>query len=99
MFQLRKSRVIRKPHTGSPKDWGQALCIRDLELKTRYSNTDKRELRLEFTISASGGYTNIRVHVDIEDYTAMLKAMCDVDREAVMAAMSAELAQQLAIAP
>lgn len=50
-------------------------------------------------MSASGGYTDIRVHVDIEDYAAMLKAMCDGDREAAMAAMSAELAQQLAIAP
>ena len=30
-----------------------------------------------------------------EDYAILLKAMCDVDREAALAAMSSELAKQL----
>ena len=42
----------------------------------------------------SGGST-VRVTVGVQDFPAILAAMCEVDRERALAAMSAELAKQL----
>ena len=104
MCLLRSSKVLRKPSTGGSRTWKRADGFGgELRLETRYSNTNERDLRLSFTVSASGGSvdtpgnTNIRVLVDTKDYADILKAMCDVDREAAMAAMSAELARQLSV--
>ena len=103
MCLLRNSKVLRKPSTGGSRAWKRADGFGELRLETRYSDTNKRELRLSFTVSASGGSadtpgnTNIRVLVDTKDYPDILKAMCDVDREAAMAAMSAELARRLSV--
>ena len=101
MPRLRNSRVLRKPNSGSNQTWKSAEDLHELRLDTRYDKTDKRELRLSFTTSASGGsydtpgHTNVRVLIGTKDYSAILKAMCDVARETTLAAMSAKLAYEL----
>ena len=97
MGALRNSTVLRKPLSGGARTWNQADRVSELSLETRYSNSDGKDMRLSFTMSASGGYTNIRVYVDTKDYADILKAMCDVDRETTMAAMAVELARQLSV--
>ena len=102
MFRLRNTKVIRKPGTGGASTWKRADTWQELkEVGTRYGGSDKRELHLSFSISASGGSvdtpgsSDVRVLMGTEDYAIILKAMCDVDREAALAAMSSELAKQL----
>ena len=39
--------------------------------------------------------TNVRLVIGTDDYSAILSAMCDVDRDAALAAMATEMKRQL----
>ena len=91
MATLEHTAVLRKGASQAARKFKR--LSNTVELGTRYCDSPKRELRLSFTVSASGvGYSNYRVLVDPEDYAAILEAMCDVDEQA---AMAAELAERL----
>lgn len=72
-------------------------------MHTGYDDTERRELWLAFSASASGGnpdtpgMTNYRILISTEDYAAILKAMCDVDEGAALSAMAEELAERLRV--
>ena len=94
MATLEHTTIWRKGASQAARKFKRLL--NPVELGTRYSDSPERRLRLSFTVSASGvGYSNYRLLVDPEDYAAILKAMCDVDEQAAMAAMAAELAKRL----
>lgn len=93
---LKHTTILRKPHS--------ALSARRFEpatdtvnMHTGYDDTDKRQLWLAFSTGASGvgGYTDYRVLIGIEDYPAIIKAMCDVDEGAALSALASELAERL----
>jgi len=69
---------------------------RDVEL----SSEDKRALRLDFCMDSKGGGTTV-VYVDIgpRDFVAFIETMVEVDRQAAIATMSAEMARQVAEQP
>lgn len=91
---LEHTRVLRKGKTQSVHHFKPVP--NSVDLRTRYINTPDRELRLSFTVSASGtGYTNYRIVVGAEDYTAILEAMCEVDEDGALSAMAGEMAKRL----
>ena len=100
---LKHTAVLRKGYSEAVRRFKPATEA--VELRTGYDNTERRELWLAFTTSASGGNrdtpaeTNYRVLIGTDDYTAIIKAMCDVDEGVALSAMAAELAARLKSRP
>ncbi len=97
---LKHTSIIRKP--GSAESTRRFKPATDtVHMYTGYDNTEHRQLWLAFTSSASGGTedtpgrTNYRVLIGIEDYPAILEAMCKVDREATLLAAASVLVPHL----
>lgn len=58
------------------------------------------ELTISFNIASNGGgETNVKLKIDPKDFRNIVKAMCVVDRQEAMAAMSSELAEQVGQQP
>ena len=93
--KLLTSTILRKQGTGSRFQWKKGAEF--VNLASGYCRSDRKELRFDFDLSAPGvnGTTNVRVIIGPGDYPAILKAMCEADRNWALAAMSTELARQL----
>lgn len=78
------------------------VTARDLKFETddvELTNTDNA-LRASFRMkSKGGGSSDVYMEAEAADFPAFLKIMVRVDRQATMAAMSAELACQVAEQP
>lgn len=96
---LSKTTIRRKPGSvpaGRPDAFKPAADA--VEMHTGYSNTEERQLWLSFGTPASGGpnhRTDYRLLIGVEDYAAIIKAMCEVDEPAALSAMADELAARL----
>ena len=105
MPKLKDTIVKRK---GSSQDWRDFRCACEV---VHLSETQRIEgplgvvqhpLYLAFRTAASGRTwdgkqhrTDYEIVIGTADYPAIIKAMCDVDEPAALAAMSAELASRL----
>ena len=103
-MKLKHTRVLRKPHSApSAKRFESATDT--VEMHTGYDDSEERQLWLKFTVSASGGsgfippQTDYRVLLDVGEYAAVIKAMCDVDEDTALSAMADELAKRLKARP
>lgn len=94
MATLKHTTIMRKGSSQPVRKFG---CIpNELHLNTRYSNSEGRDFRLSFTTSASGaGYTDYRILIGVDDYAAIIKAMCDVNADVALSVMACEVAQRL----
>ena len=97
---LKHTVIWRKPHSvDSANRFDDATD--KVKMHTGYDNSEKRQLWLAFTTSASGGAggtlakTDYRVMINVGEYATIIKAMCDVDEDAALSAMAHELAKRL----
>ncbi|MDE0342628.1 MAG: hypothetical protein OXK82_05560 [Deltaproteobacteria bacterium] len=102
--KLGNTAVRRKAGSVPPGRSGAFQSAADtVEMHTGYSDTEERQLWLSFETSASGGSpltlgrTDYRILIGVDDYAAIIKAMCDVDEHAVLSAMADELAARLRV--
>ena len=99
-FRLRDTKVFRAPRSDEQGSWWHAEHGR-LGEPTRIEASewarDGRKARIHFDLTYGPGYSSICVAFGAGDFNAILKAMCRVDREEALAAMSAVLAKNLAV--
>jgi len=91
MVDLPNSRVRRGGETA--KYWYQTNLTVDL-------STAAGEVRINFTMSSKGiGNTKVQVGINPKDFPELIKAMCIVNKQMALEAMSIELTRQLASPP
>lgn len=92
---LKHASIIRKPHSAESSRRFQPATDA-VKMHTGYTDSERRQLWLAFTASASGdGYTDYRVEIDVAEYATIIKAMCNVDREAALLAAASVLVPHL----
>jgi len=89
-LSLQDTTVLRCGATA--RRWNQET--RDVSCE---ANGDKIELR--FSMSASGGTTDVLLQIGSRDFALIAKTMCMVDRQSAMISMAAELAREVAEQP
>ena len=94
MATLRHTTIMQKGNSQPVRKFG---CIpNELYLNSIYNSTEERDFRLSFTTSASGvSYTDYRILIGVDDYAAIIKAMCDVNADVALSAMACEVAEHL----
>ena len=94
MAALQDTTVLRK---GSSQSVDKLRTVSgEVLLNTRYRGVKEMDLRLSLTTSASGtGWTDYRILIGVDDYPAIIKAMCDVDENSALSAMAHEMAGRL----
>ena len=103
---LKSSSTARKANSANSTQFKSAS--ENVKIATEYQFKNiawaRKGLCLEFTSSASGGSgdspgkTDFRIHIGVNDYTAILKAMAEVDREATLLAVAEVLVEYHAAA-
>ncbi len=102
---LKSSSTARKANSANSTQFKAAS--ENVKIATEYQFKNNawasKGLCLEFTSSASGGSgdspgkTDFRIHIGVNDYSAILKAMAEVDRKTTLLA-AAQLVQELSSA-